>query len=66
MKTDRFTSMHMIDQANLVRAGQVSSTELVEAAIACMKAVNLDLNAGIFDLSDDARREMPTTHCLAG
>ncbi|WP_156941664.1 hypothetical protein [Mesorhizobium sp. WSM2561] len=66
MKADCFTSMQMIDQANLARAGQVSSTELVEAAIACLTAVNLDLNAAILDLSDDARRECRPTHLLAG
>ena len=44
-------------QADLVRAGEVSPSELVEAAIARAEAVNGELNAIIHERFDEAREE---------
>ncbi|MEX0665317.1 MAG: amidase [Acidimicrobiia bacterium] len=44
-------------QAALVRAGEVTPTELTEAAIARVAALNPALNAVIFDRSEKARAE---------
>ncbi|HYD48626.1 MAG TPA: amidase [Terriglobales bacterium] len=46
-----------VAQAELVRKGEVQPSELVEAAIACIEALNPRLNAVIHPLFDRARRE---------
>jgi amidase len=47
--------MDAIGQADLVRSGEVSPLELVEAAIARIEALNPELNAVIHDLSEEGR-----------
>ena len=42
-------------QAELVRTGQATPSELVDAALARIEALNPTLNAVIHDLSDSAR-----------
>src|SRR5450432_3759986 len=44
-------------QADLVRRGEVTPAELVEAALARIDTLNPDLNAVIFDRSEKARIE---------
>jgi amidase len=50
-------SMDATDQAALVRNGEVSPTELVEAAIARVEKVNPELNAVIHELFEEGRAE---------
>jgi len=57
MGTDDLTWLDATAQAALVRAGEVPPTELVEAAIARVAALNPALNAVIYDRSEKARTE---------
>src|SRR5258705_211515 len=53
--TDPFAKLDATAQAALVSRGEVSSTDLVEAAIARIEAVNPALNAVTHKLYDQAR-----------
>ena len=53
--TDEFVKYDGIGQAELVRSGQVSSLELVEAAIARVEKFNPALNAVVHKLYDEGR-----------
>ena len=53
--TDEFVKYDGMGQAELVRSGQVSSLELVEAAIARIEKINPMLNAVVHKLYDEAR-----------
>jgi len=53
---DPFATLDATAQAELVRSGQTSATELVEAAIARIEATNGALNAVTHKLYDQARR----------
>src|SRR3954464_1908121 len=53
---DDFTWMDAIGKAELVRNGDVSAVELVDAAIARIEKLNPDLNAVIHRQFDKARR----------
>ncbi|MSO86402.1 MAG: amidase [Acidimicrobiia bacterium] len=55
--TDDFSYLDATGQADLVRAGEVTPLELVDAAIARIEAVNPQLNAVITPLYDRARTE---------
>lgn len=46
-----------VEQARLIRTGEVSSSEMVEAAIAAIEAANPAINAVVLSLFDRARRE---------
>lgn len=52
---DAFSGIDAVGQAELVRKKQVTSLELVDAAIARIKAVNPKLNAVVWDMFDHAR-----------
>ena len=52
---DEFVKYDGMGQAELVRSGQVSSPELVEAAIARIEKINPVLNAVVHKLYDDGR-----------
>ena len=52
---DEFAWMDATTQAELVRRGEVTPTELVETALSHIDALNPSLNAVIHDLSDKAR-----------
>ena len=52
---DQLALTDAIGQADLVRSGEVSPLELVEAAIARIEALNPELNAVIHDLSEEGR-----------
>jgi amidase len=54
---DDFTWMDATAQGALVRAGEVTPSELLEAALARIEALNPALNAVIFDRSERARAE---------
>jgi amidase len=54
---DEFTSLDATAQAELVRSGQVSPTELVEAAEARIECLNPALNAVITPLFQQARAQ---------
>lgn len=54
---DDFAWLDATAQADLVRRGDVTPAELVEAALARIDTLNPDLNAVIFDRSDKARAE---------
>ncbi|WP_105431547.1 amidase [Neorhizobium sp. T6_25] len=56
---DDFSKFDLIGQADLVRAGEVSAEELLEAAIARAEEVNPRLNAIIRPLYQEARAEVP-------
>lgn len=53
--TDEFVKYDGMGQAELVRSGQVSSLELVEAAIARIEKINPMLNAVVHKLYDEGR-----------
>ena len=53
--TDDLARLDATAQAKLVRTGEVSPTELVDAAISRIEAVNGELNAVIHPLFDEAR-----------
>ena len=53
--TDDFAHLDATAQAELVRSGEVSPVELVDAAIARVEALNPELNAVIHDLSEEGR-----------
>ncbi|MBK9180290.1 MAG: amidase [Acidimicrobiales bacterium] len=55
--TDDLAALDATGQAELVRSGQASATDLVEAAIARIEAVNPTLNAVIHERFDRAREE---------
>src|SRR5262249_29334443 len=55
LSQDELARMDATDQADLVRSGQASPEELVEAAIARIESVNEILNAVIHPLFDKAR-----------
>ena len=55
--THPFASLDATAQAELVRSGEVSATELVDAAIAAVEAVNPQINAVIHERFDAARTE---------
>jgi amidase len=57
MSTDEYAWLDATAQAALVRAGKVTPTELVDAAIARVEQLNPALNAVIFDRSEKARAE---------
>jgi len=57
VSTDDFAWLDATAQAALVRAGEVTPAELVEAAIARVEHLNPALNAVIFDRRDKARVE---------
>jgi amidase len=52
---DQLALMDATGQADLVRSGEVSPLELVEAAIGRIEALNPELNAVIHDLSEEGR-----------
>ena len=52
---DETSWMDAIDQAALVRSGEVSAAELIEAAIERIEAIDPALNAVIIRWFDDAR-----------
>ena len=54
---DDLANLDAIAQADLVRSGQASPTELVDAAIKRIEGVNPDLNAVIHERFDKARDE---------
>ncbi len=56
-ETTTLTSLDATAQAELVRNGDVSPTELVEAAIARVEQVNPELNAVIHELFEEGRAE---------
>ena len=49
--------MDAVGQAELIRSGEVSATEMVDAAIGRIEAVNPQLNAVVRDRFDRARTE---------
>ncbi|MGZ4764438.1 MAG: amidase, partial [Ilumatobacteraceae bacterium] len=51
--------MDAVDQAALVRRGEVSATELLDAAIERIESIDPQLNAVIIRWFDDARRAAP-------
>src|SRR5438270_4831149 len=53
--SDDLARMDATDQAELVRSGKMSATELVDAAIARIEKVNPELNAVVHTLFDKAR-----------
>ena len=55
MKHEEYAAHDALGLAELVRSGEVTSTELVEAAIARMDAVNDRLNAVVHRMDDKAR-----------
>ena len=55
--TDELASMDATAQAELVRGGEATPTELVDAAIGRIEALNGELNAVIHRLFDRAREE---------
>lgn len=55
--TDDLSRLDAVAQAELVRSGEVSPAELVDAAIARVEAVNPQLNAVIHERFDKARAE---------
>ena len=55
--TDDLSELDATAQAELVRNGQASPTELVEAAIARIEKVNPEINAVIHERFDKARVE---------
>ena len=57
---DQFTGLDAIAQAELVRKRQVTSLELVDAAISRIEAVNGPLNAVVTKLYDAARERAKT------
>jgi amidase len=64
-------SLDLVGQADLVRRGEVTSLELVEAAIERIDALNSRINAVVARLDDAARREaaelaLPSTARVAG
>ena len=59
----------VVEQARLVRSGEVSAAEMVEAAIAAIEALNPALNAVVlpmFDIARRAVRELPDAAPLRG
>jgi amidase len=54
---EELAALDLVDQAGLVRRGEVTPLELVEAAIARIEAVNPALNAVVIPLFDRARAE---------
>ncbi len=54
---DDLARMDATDQAELVRSGEASPAELVDAAIARVEELNPDLNAVIHPLFEEAREE---------
>ena len=48
--------------ASATTEGSLSATEVTEAAIERMEAVNPDLNAVVVGLADEARREAHSDH----
>lgn len=55
--TDEFATLDASGQAELVRGGQATASQLVEAAIARIEAVNPQLNAVIHERFEAARAE---------
>jgi len=55
MKTEEFESYDGLGLAGLVRSGDASAAELLDAAIARVEARNPDLNAVVSRLYDQAR-----------
>ncbi|WP_420969048.1 amidase family protein [Bradyrhizobium sp. B120] len=62
---DEFAKLDAIAQADLVRSGQISASELVEAAIARIEATNPALNAVTHKLYSQAR-ERSASAALSG
>jgi amidase len=60
MVSDELHSLDATAQADLVRRGQVSAVELVDAAIARIEALNPDLNALTQERFASARKEAET------
>ena len=58
--TDDLAWRDATEQAELVRTGEVSASELVDAALGRIEALNPQLNAVIFDRADKARDEVDT------
>jgi amidase len=56
--TDDLAWRDATEQAELVRNGEVGASELVDAAVARIEALNPQLNAVIFDRADRARAEI--------
>ncbi len=64
-----YATLDALAQASLVQSGEVSSTELVDAAIAASESVNSQINAIIHERFDKARAEasvVETSLPLAG
>jgi amidase len=55
--TDEFAVLDATAQAELVRSGQATATQLVDAAIARLETVNPQLNAVIHERFEQARKE---------
>ncbi len=66
MAPDAFTWMDATAQGELVRSGEVTPSELLEAALARIDALNPRLNAVIFDRRDAARLEAADPDLAAG
>lgn len=64
--TNPFAHLDATAQADLVARGEVSPTELVDAAIAAAEAVNPELNAIIHDRFDRARDEAAAVEAGSG
>jgi len=56
-RDEQLASLDLVGQAELVRLGQVSPLELVDAAIERIEAINPHLNAVVASVHDAARRE---------
>ena len=52
---DDLMRLSVVDQARLVRLGEVSPAELVEAAIAAVERLNPAVNAVVLKMYDEAR-----------
>jgi Asp-tRNA(Asn)/Glu-tRNA(Gln) amidotransferase A subunit family amidase len=59
MKTEEFESYDGLGLAGLVRSGDASAAELLDAAIARVEARNPELNAVVSRLYDQARPPSP-------
>ena len=57
MRHDEYAAHDAVGLAALVRSGEVTATELVDAAIARTDAVNGELNAVVHRMDDKARRD---------
>ena len=66
MMTDQLAQLDAIAQADLVRKGEVTPLELVDAAIARIEKINPRLNAVITPLFEKARAQATSPHLSDG